>query len=141
MVKKYQHRSKINYKIDTNYDDTLQPVILFAKWGKITLSYMGETESFKDVIIWPEGYLKWDWTLSDTHHNPGIQTMEVKNLVDKHECELIILSTGFEDVLQVDKKTIAWLKRKRIDYIVANSMEAIKEYNSIIDRRVGLLLH
>ncbi|XWV26878.1 hypothetical protein QJ857_gp0172 [Tupanvirus soda lake] len=122
------------------YNDSEKPIIVKAKWGKIDISYLGKTDKYKDVILWPNGHKNWDWSLYNTHHNPGIQIMNIKELVD-FGCDLIILSTGFENVLQVSKQTIAWLEKNNIKYEIANSMDAIKLYNKNITNNVGLLLH
>lgn len=137
---KTKSRSKIVYKL-SKYDDTNRPLITDAKWGNVVVSYLEEVQSFKDVIIWPTGYKNWNWTLTDTHHSPGIQIPEIKELVEDYDCDYIILSTGFEDVLNVDPATVAWLNKHKIKYEIMNSIDAIHAYNMNDEANVGLLLH
>jgi len=134
------NRQNIKYQIKT-YNDTKKPIIIDASWGKTFVSYLGEKEKYKDVILWDSGHKAWDWSISNTHHNPGIQILEVKELVEEYDCNFIILSTGFEDVLRVAPETIQWLDRNKIGYKIMNSMDAIKFYNSCDKEHVGLLLH
>lgn len=134
------NRKNISYKL-LDYNDNQKPIITKARWGKITIRYKNDTSKYRDVIIWNNGFLNWDWSLSDTHHSPGIQLLEVKFLVDEQHCQFIILSTGFENVLQVSEEVIKWLKWKRIDYVILNSMAAIELYNETTRNDVGLLLH
>lgn len=139
-MKKHIARDKINYSLK-NYNDSDKPFIIKAKWGQIDVSYMGEVERYKDVIIWPNGHKKWDWSISNTHHTPGIQISDIKKLIIRCKCNYIILSTGFEDVLQVPKETIIWLNKHKINYEIANSMDAIKLYNENTNDNIGILLH
>lgn len=128
---------------EADLSDRRRPVIRYARWGKITVSYRGKSCIYRDAIIWPEGSEEWNWRLSDTHHSPGIQINEIYDLIHEYNCDHIILSQGFENVLKVDPITIEWLDNNSIDYYVLNSLNAIELYNSLTqsNKRVGLLLH
>ena len=130
----------IDYK-PKSYDDRFKPIIARARWGRTDVAYQGAITKYRDVIVWPEGSTSWDWTLSNTHHQPGIQIKEIRTLVEHYHCDLIILSKGFDNVLDTDDKTISWLRRHRIRYEILNSLDAIQAYNANTTDRVGLLLH
>lgn len=125
----------------THYDDRSKPIIARARWGCIDVAHKGFTTRYRDVIVWPEGHTNWDWSLTDTHHRPGIQIKEIRTLTEIYHCNLIILSKGFEDALDTDSKTISWLRRHHIHYEILNSLDAIQAYNANTTDRVGLLLH
>lgn len=116
------------------------PVITDAEWGQIIVSYRGNKYSYRDVIIWPNGSVEWDWRNTDTHHHPGIKIADVKKLVN-NGVRHVILSTGFENILEVDPNTIAWLHKNKINYSILNSADAIITYNTLKNDSVGILLH
>lgn len=63
-------RKNISYKL-LDFDDTQKLIIIKAKWGQITVNYLGQITTYRDVIIWNNGSRQWDWKISDTHHSPG----------------------------------------------------------------------
>ena len=131
----------IRYLARKNINDTIKPVVKEAIWGKLTISFNGKVSEYRDAILWPTGHMEWDWRLSNTHHKPGIQINEIKELLDTGECNEIILTTGFEDVLQVDPKTVKWLDRKNIEYKIMSTLDAIKYYNQSSVKKAGILIH
>lgn len=134
------NRKNIKYTVTNKFDDTIKPIVTAAIWGKIKISHNGVEQIYRDAIIYPSGHESWDWNISNTHHVPGVQILEIKKLVDAG-CRSIILSTGFENVLQVGPETIAYMKENNIPYTILNSMDAIGRYNESSDNNVGFLLH
>jgi hypothetical protein len=109
-----------------------RPIITKAKWGELVISYNNIDTILKDAIVWNGGVKKWNWSKSNTHHSPGIQLKEIYNFVKYYDSTdfLLILSTGFKNVLQVDQKTIDWLDNKLIDYKILSTYDAIELYNN-----------
>lgn len=134
------NRSKISFEMK-KFDDSNKPLIIDVKWGRIIVSFQGKSKTYRDAIIWYNGHANWDWSLSNTHHIPGIQLLEIKFLVKECRCDFIILTTGFENVLNVDKNTIRWLNKNNIQYVILNSSDAIKIYNERSNVSTGILFH
>jgi len=126
---------------DKKIDSSNRPVVRSAKWGEIIVEYKNTTQKYKDAMIWKNGSKGWNWTLSNTHHNPGIQIPDVMELVIDHGCRFIILSTGYQNVLKVDPGTIEWLNRNKIPFKIMNSYHAIIFYNESSLDNLGMLLH
>ena len=151
-------KSKLHYHKKC-YNDTNRPIIVDVQWGKIQsegcysneqsegriqsegcysneqsegriqVSFLGEKSIYADAIIWPIGHKNWDWNLSDTHHDPGIQLSNVQELVIDYECNFVILSKGFDNILQTSNEAINWLETNKINYAILNSLDAIELYN------------
>lgn len=134
------NNANFEHKID-RYDDTNKPLIVCARWGNIITSYRGKKYKFRDVMIWPEGQVEWDWRKSETHHDPGIMVKDVKFLVNIHKCNYIILTCGYDNVLKVSRNAIKYLERKKVLYNILNSHDAFIEYNVNTLDRVGILFH
>ena len=49
-------------------------------WGRVVVE--GQPLPFKDVKLYPGGAREWDWNETGTHHLPGIQPADVKELLD-----------------------------------------------------------
>ena len=112
-----------------------------ARWGAI--QFGSEREVFKDVICYPEGHVRWDWAKTNTHHVPGIQIADIEQLLEKSNVELILLSSGFEDKLQIMDETLNYLKKKNIKYIFQDTSRIISEFNWELMKgtKVGALIH
>lgn len=130
----------IRYKIH-RYDDTIKPLIVSARWGRTRIKYQGTDTLYKDVMLWNDGHKRWDWKKSDTHHVPGIVLHDVRELVEKRGCDYLILSRGYENVLQIHPDTISYLREGNVRYIILNSIDAINEYNVNTSDNVGMLFH
>ena len=140
------------YHREHNSDSEDRPIVTDLSWGETTVLFKGVQTVYKDAIVWPDGHCEWDWNVYGTRHKPGIQIGDVKDLVENHNCNHIILSTGMHDVLKIDPKTIRWLKDNNIDYEIHNSIKAVKYYNERFNEpdepeayrdpiRFALLLH
>lgn len=114
------------------------PKIKHLSWGKM------EVEGYppgKDFIVYPGGADPWDWNLSNTSHEDGIQPEDVKLLLSKG-AEIIVLSRGFSERLGVSQETIEILEEAKIEYVVLKTDEAVEKYNHLAEtRQVGGLFH
>lgn len=121
--------------------------------GSITVTFNGKLTEYpiqtgvndrntgcKDVILCKTLHRGWNWSITNTHHKPGIGTTEIAELVE-HGCDFIMISTRFGDMLQLQSSTVKWLIDNKIKYIILNSLDAIKLYNKCNSKNIGLLLH
>ena len=127
------------------------PTIEENKWGYIKINYKnkifeyGKNKERADVIIWYDGLVKWDWknksTFSDGHI-PGVSKKAVQFL-EKKGCEIIIISKGYENVLQTHQDVISYLKKNNITVYHLNSKKAAEKWNNLIkkEKKVGMLFH
>ena len=139
------------------------PLVNDLKWGRVVVEGFG---IFKDVKLYPDGKYHrinppdfldrysslvigaepWDWTKTNTHHQPGIQPADVSELLN-HGCEFIILSRGMKEMLHTSDETLQLLKNKHMeynkDYFILQSEKAMELYNEHVKRRkrVGALIH
>lgn len=120
-------------------DQATSPCITGASWGRIEVA---SDQTFKDVKLYPGGAREWDWTETGTHHTPGIQPADVQELVDRG-AEVVVLSQGFHDRLQVRDETLEMLYERGVDVYVLNTEEAVDTYNALCEseRPVGGLFH
>lgn len=118
--------------------DVQSPKVAFIKWGKISLE---NGTTYKDAKLFPGGSRKWDWNETGTHHTPGIQPADVKELLD-HDAEVVILSQGFNERLQVCDETEEFLSEQEVTYHIRQTEKAIQKYNELRDGyAVGALIH
>lgn len=96
----------------------------------------------KDAKLYPGGGREWDWRETNTQHDPGIQVLDVQELLDKG-AEYVVLSKGMLNRLKTAKETIEFLESKKIEYYIAESPEAVRKYNHIVQegKAVGGLIH
>ena len=114
------------------------PQILRHSWGKIEVE---EGFTFKDAKLYPGGSREWDWRETGTHHSPGIQPADVKELMD-HGAKPIILSKGRQNRLQVCPETLRVLEINGVVVEVLETGEAIRRYNLLREEEpVGGLFH
>lgn len=114
------------------------PKIKSIKWGKVEIN---NGEIYKDAKLYPGGSREWDWNETGTHHSPGIQPEDVEELI-QHNAEVIILSRGFHERLQVMDETIDLLNEKEIPYFHLQTEKAVNKYNSLCKlKRAGALIH
>jgi hypothetical protein len=115
------------------------PRIISLSWGQMEVSGVGAGKDFK---LWPGGAREWDWHETDTHHVPGIQPVDVEELLD-HGSRTIILSRGRLLRLRTCPQTLDLLERHGIDVHIEETTEAADTYNSLAARGepVGGLFH
>ena len=96
----------------------------------------------KDFKLWPGGGRVWDWNETNTHHMPGIQVADIKELIDQG-AEEIVLSRGMLLALQTCDETKQLLENEGIPFHVLETKKAAALYNKLIDDgiAVGGLFH
>jgi hypothetical protein len=112
--------------------------ITHLSWGRIEVE-SGRT--FKDAKLWPGGVREWDWNETGTRHRPGIQPADVEELLE-HGAEVVVLSKGILQALQVCPETLELLQNKGIPVHVLQTEGAVRLYNELAEKqRVAGLFH
>jgi hypothetical protein len=115
------------------------PRISFFQWGVIRVE--GYANAFRDVKVYPGGAHEWDWSITNMHHQPGIQPVDVDDMISKG-IDIIILSKGVDEKLYTMPKTLAYLQERGIETHVLQTEAAIEKYNELSEtRRVAALIH
>lgn len=86
-------------------------------------------------------YSKWDWNVYKMRHNPGVTRKEVESFID--EVDIVILSRGVTNVLNIPQETIDFIKSKNKKYYTGLTHDVINTYNEQVGlgKKVGVLLH
>lgn len=114
------------------------PKINSIKWGTIKTS---DGNIYKDAKLFPGGSREWDWNETGTHHNPGIQPADVKELVTKG-AKVIVLSKGFYKRLGVSEQTTDFLNDNGVKFHILGTEKAVEKYNEIRKENLaGALIH
>lgn len=114
------------------------PRILAIEWGRIDVEGVGEV---KDAKLFPGGGRAWEWTETGTRHRPGIQVLDVDELLAAG-ATTVVLSRGMDLVLQVPSTTVSELEARGITVHVLETREAVALYNELASTTpVGGLLH
>lgn len=114
------------------------PKINSITWGTIKTS---DGNTYKDAKLFPGGSCEWDWNETGTHHNPGIQIGDVKELITKG-AQTVVLSKGFYERLGVCKETTDFLKEKGVTFYILETERAVDKYNDIRkENPAGALIH
>ena len=117
----------------------IAPGISAVSWGSVEVT--GFDQPFKDAKLYPGGARAWDWNETGTHHSPGIQPADVRELVE-HGAQVVVLAQGFHERLQVQDETLDWLRAEGIDTHVLDTEAAVVRYNKLRpDRPTGALIH
>ena len=117
--------------------DTPSPRITHISWGRLEV----DGKSFKDAKLYPGGAREWNWRETGTHHVPGIQPADVAELLE-HGAEIVVLSKGVWERLQVCPETLTLLEGKGVAVEVLETESAVSRYNVLRERaRVGGLFH
>jgi hypothetical protein len=99
---------------------------------------LGEGKDFK---LYPGGGRPWDWNETGTRHTPGIQPVDVQELLD-HDSQVIVLSRGMQLVLETCPETLGFLKAQGIEVHVEETTAAVQRYNALAENTpVGGLFH
>ena len=122
-----------------NNDEILSPRIKHLSWGSMEIDGIGIGKDFK---LWPGGGRVWDWGETDTHHVPGIQLADIKELLDNGS-QTIVLSQGMLLALRTCQETLELLEEMHIRVHIAETKEAAEIYNSLVlsGEAVGGLFH
>jgi hypothetical protein len=115
------------------------PQVRHIEWGKVEVEHVGV---LKDAKLWPGGGREWDWRETGTQHSPGIQPIDVEELLDAG-ATTIVLSRGMDLVLKVKAETIEGLRAAGVTVHVLETREAVHTYNSLAANGVpvGALIH
>ena len=116
----------------------ISPKINSISWGKLITE---DGSTYKDAKLFPGGAREWDWNETGTHHVPGIQPADIEELLE-HGSEVVVLSKGFHERLQVRKETTQLLEKKGIDFHILQTKKAAEKYNQLSkNHAVGALIH
>lgn len=120
----------------------LKKPITHLSWGKILIDLKGKKYEFKDCKIWPEEAKNWDWGVTGTSHDPGIQPSDIDEILD-HNIDVMVLATGMEMRMKVSPETEDRLKNLGIDYHIENTERAAELFNSLFQqgKRIGGIFH
>lgn len=115
------------------------PRIEHVEWGLIRVEGLGEG---RDLKLWPGGGRGWNWAETNTHHVPGIQVLDVEELI-AHAAEVLVLSRGMQLVLETCPATLAHLAALNVPVQVLETREAVATYNRLVadGLAVGGLFH
>jgi len=115
------------------------PRIMHLAWGRMTVDGLGTGKDFK---LWPGGGRAWDWNETGTRHVPGIQPVDVAELLE-HGVTVVVLSRGMWRALQTEGATVRMLEEHDVTVHLAETSQAARLYNELADRgeAVGGLFH
>ncbi len=122
-----------------HHNEIRSPHISHLSWGRMEVDGVGFGKDFK---LWPGGGREWDWRETGTHHVPGIQPADVKELLDNGS-QIIVLSQGMLLMLRTCQETLHLLEERHITVRVAETNAAAEVYNDLVLRgeAVGGLFH
>ena len=120
-------------------DENRSPKIKQVSWGRLEVE--GRAEPYKDAKLFPGGSREWNWRETGTNHVPGIQQTDVQELLD-HGAEIVVLSRGMKECLEVPRETLEFLKGQQIPAHVLPTVDAANLYNQLAEKEpVGGLFH
>jgi hypothetical protein len=96
----------------------------------------------RDMKLWPGGGRAWDWRETGTHHVPGIQVADLRELLE-NGARTVVLTRGMDLVLQTCPETLEYLRMQGVQFHVAETNEAARFYNDLVEQgvAVGGLFH
>jgi hypothetical protein len=115
------------------------PRITHLAWGEMEAEGLDPS---RDMKLWPNGGRAWDWREAGTHHVPGIQVADVRELLE-NGARTVVLTRGMELVLQTCPETLEYLGAQGVRYYVVETNEAAQIYNELAEKgeAVGGLFH
>jgi len=118
------------------------PIVEQLDWGVIKVKLKGETMVFKDAKLYPNGATAWDWGKTGTHHNPGMQYEDVREILDAG-VETIILTKGQHQKLRVSEELIAQIDADGVTVHAFETRIAVRMYEQLrkAGMRVGIIIH
>jgi len=119
-----------------------ETLITDLSWGKMEVSIAGEKQQFKDCKIWPGGAREWQWDETGTHHSPGIQPGDLRELLE-HEVDFVILTRGQLGRLGVSPEARDFLHERGVEYRIEKTKKAVALFNEMVQKgkRVGGVFH
>lgn len=123
-------------------ENKTKSVITHLSWGHIEVTIEGKLHRYKDCKIWPGGAKEWNWTVTGTNHEPGIQPSDIEEILG-YDVEMVILSRGMFNRLQVCPETERILDQRGIVYHIEETSHAVELYNDLTrqGKRVGGVFH
>lgn len=118
------------------------PVINSLTWGEIRVTHADNVFTYKDVILYPEGVVEWNWKITDLHHKPGIRIEDLDyingltHLTSETHC---IITQGFDNKLHCTDDAVAWLKNQNIPFTRCCTDMAMSMYNSLVAQGVKVV--
>jgi hypothetical protein len=103
------------------------PRISRLSWGHIEVE---GHPPFKDAKIFPGGAREWDGRETGTRHVPGIQPIDVQELIE-HGAKAVVLSRGIWERLQVCPETLDILAKNGIKAEVFQTEAAVVRFNEL----------
>jgi hypothetical protein len=117
---------------------TRSPRISHLSWGRMEVEGLGGGRDFK---LYPGGGREWDWRETGTHHVPGIQPADVKELLD-HGSKVIVLTRGMQLALQTCPEILQILRERDVPCHIEETRAAVDLYNKLaLTGAVGGLFH
>ena len=114
------------------------PLISHLAWGEMEVEGLGRGKDFK---LYPGGGREWDWAETGTHHVPGIQPADVRELLE-HGSEVVVLSRGMLLALRTCRETLELFHERGITVYVEETKAAVNRYNALAEQvAVGGLFH
>ncbi|SHE36281.1 hypothetical protein SAMN05443144_101135 [Fodinibius roseus] len=116
----------------------ISPKINSIEWGEISIS---EGQHYKDAKLYPGGSREWDWNETGTHHSPGIQPADIRELLEQG-AEVVVLSKGFNERLKTSQQAETFLKQHAVPYHILQTEAAVAKYNKLRETKpAGALIH
>ena len=120
-------------------DAAHSPQITHLSWGRLEVE--GEPTVFKDAKLFPGGARAWNWQETGTDHVPGIQPVDVEDLL-AHGATSVVLSRGMLGRLRICPETLHRLETRGIPCHVLRTQAAVRLYNELAERQaVAGLFH
>ena len=114
------------------------PRISHISWGHMNVEGIGRGRDFK---LYPGGGRAWDWRETGTHHVPGIQPADVKELLERGS-RVVVLTRGMKLALQTCPETLQLLRERGVACHVEETKAAVEIYNRLRSTEaVGGLFH
>lgn len=113
--------------------------------GEIVINIGGDClVHFRHCIVATTGAGVWNWEMTGTHHDPGVQIADVKTAIDfDGAASVVVIGTGMEGKLGVMRETKEYLAGRGIECVVAKTDEAAEKFNAFVGegKRVCGLFH
>jgi hypothetical protein len=121
---------------------TKTSLITHISWGHMEVKTNDQTLSFKDCKVWPGGAKEWDWNLTGTRHQPGIQPADIEEILAQG-IEVMILSRGMQLMLYTCPETEQLLRLCNIEYYIEETKQAVNLFNTLMQegKKVGGIFH
>lgn len=117
------------------------PIVTSLSWGQVVFEdSFGTAHTVRDAKLYPGGGGEWDWTITGTHHSPGIQAADCSGF---EGADTVILSQGMSSQLGVPHSTVSYLEGMGKTVITQKSEDAKDTYNTLAaqGQKVAILLH